>query len=216
MLSENAFLKRVSEKSFVEPGFEKELTLPNVKTVLKLIKSIESGTNQSTAEAQDIKLALIGKTTSVHDPDPLVYHFKCDYKDQSFFLKHSLHTSLLGSGGYKEALGNAKAQKILEDHSITWAEVIKFKLGHTAKKEQFFISEWKDACTFKTLKEYLSELENHNRDAEEEQRYADAIAKLTTLKKLFTGFFDFHPHNIWIDKTTGKFYLFDLSIWGSI
>jgi len=210
------------KRFFCDPDFEKVLTFPNVQTCLKLINTLEGQEELWSAEKNGISVSLIDKKTSVHETNPLAHYFKINYRDRCFFLKHSM-PELLGSGGYREAVSTKKAEDILLENNIEWAEVIKCKLGFSNKTDVYYISEWKDPNTVEILKNYLQKLKDtidkakqSGTETEDTEKsyiiYSELNIKFDTLKKLFKGFVDFiHGYNIFIDVNSGKLYLFDLT-----
>jgi len=190
----------------IDPVIEHALTLPKIKKVIRLVKRIEDDPNLSETEDSDVELSLLGKKIAVQETKPLSYYYRCVLDGQPMFIKHTTDPRLWGGGGFIEAKSNQEAQEMLRASGIDWAEVVKFKLGYTGKKDMYFVADWKDKEDMLSL----DELGKMQRTQAQERLFRQATERFATLKKLFKDFYDFLPFNVWIDASSGKLYLFDL------
>lgn len=183
-------------------------------------------------EKWPIKLTLVEFQLD-HDFNIEAYYLKLEHKWKIYFIKHFKKANVLWSGWYIEAEATKDAEKILS--GLEWVKVIKFKFWYTDKKSRCYISEWfswKENC--ESLEDYLKNLDKIIESIDKNLEFSDETNKevmdlfklqkndlelkktelenkFTILKNKLTGFFDFHKHNIFIDKDTWILYLFDLS-----
>lgn len=191
----------------IESSFRDTGVLQRIKTVLRIIREIESESNPKWIQVKrnDCEVRCEGINWLVNNPT--VYYFKCKVGDIVLFLKHSHCVSHIGSWGKKEAKSNVEAQKRLDESGINWVVIIDAKLGYTRRNEMFFISEWTQIEWLQVLSDILKEKDIV---VEKTKRLK---YKFNTLKELFKDFYDFSEDNILVDVKTEKFYLFDLYQW---